>query len=95
MANEKKSGGLLEEAAEMFNGFSGIVNGDVFDPSYWKGPATPEVKPEVKETKRNDDDTEVIEEEHRVRRGKRGTFVAAPKVEREKPADKPADKPAE
>lgn len=89
--NTKKGGGLLNEAAEIFEGFSGIVNGDVFDPGFWKAP---EVKPETKETKR-DDDTEVIEEEHRVRRGKRGTFVAAPKADERKPDDKPApdDKP--
>lgn len=81
--------GLLDEVKEVFEGFTGIVNGDVFDPSFWKGP---EVKAEpAKETQR-DDGTEVIEEEHRVRRGKRGTFLPAPKGE-PKPDPKPDPKP--
>ena len=88
MANEKKSGGLLEEAAEIFSGFAGIVNGDVFDPGYWKGA---DAAPVVKEAKKNDDD-EVIEEEHTVRRSKRGTFLPTPKGT-VKPDDKPAPKP--
>lgn len=91
MANEKKSGGLLDEATELFSGFTGIVNGDVFDPAYWKGAESAPVK----ESKSNDDG-EVIEEERTVRRSKRGTFLAAPKGDdKPKPDDKPApdDKP--
>lgn len=95
MANEKKSGagGLLDEAAEVFSGFTGIVNGDVFDPTYWKGA---EAAPVVKETK-PDDDLETVEEERTVKRSKRGTFIAAPKGKPadDKPAPKPDDKPAE